>query len=94
MIAILIPITSGFQTFDQDQDSSDKATAESMIIDFFVLRPLGLAVTAVGTVVFIGSLPFSVTGDNTTTAFQKLIIEPAAYTFKRPLGKLEDGIQD
>jgi hypothetical protein len=60
--------------------------ALSMMLDFVMLRPLGLAGTAVGTAFFIVTLPFSVLGGNTGEAAQKLVVQPAKYTFARPLG--------
>jgi hypothetical protein len=37
---------------------------------------------------FIASLPFSVLGRNVKTAAKTLMIEPAKFTFVRPLGDL------
>jgi hypothetical protein len=55
--------------------------------DFFVVRPLGIAATAVGAVIYVISLPFSLAGGNEEEARQKLVIDPATYTFTRPLGE-------
>ncbi|MCD6305365.1 MAG: hypothetical protein J7M32_03650 [Deltaproteobacteria bacterium] len=55
--------------------------------DLFVVRPLGIAATAVGTVIYIISLPFSLAGGNAEEARQKLVYDPAQYTFTRPLGE-------
>ena len=55
--------------------------------DFFVVRPLGIAATAVGSVIYVLSLPFSLAGGNEEEARQKLVIDPAEYTFTRPLGE-------
>jgi len=60
--------------------------AKAMMFDLVVLRPLGLVGLAVGTAFFIVSLPFSLLGGNTGEAAQKLVAEPAKYTFTRPLG--------
>ena len=57
-----------------------------MIGDLVVMRPLGIAATAVGAVAYVISLPFSLAGGNEAEARQKLILEPAGYTFRRPLG--------
>ena len=59
-----------------------------MIGDLVVMRPLGIVATAVGTIAYVISLPFSLAGGNEEEARQKLIIEPAKYTFTRPLGDL------
>lgn len=77
----------------QDQVPGEQASAEEMIADFLLLRPLGIVATVVGTAFFIVSLPFSLPGGNTKAAFQRLVIEPAAFTFHRPLGRPE-GSQD
>lgn len=55
--------------------------------DFFVVRPLGIAATAVGAVIYVISLPFSLAGGNEEEARQKLVVDPATYTFTRPLGE-------
>ena len=58
-----------------------------MIGDLVVMRPLGIVATAVGAIAYVISLPFSLGGGNEPEARQKLIIEPAKYTFTRPLGE-------
>ncbi len=63
-------------------------SADAMIFDGLVLRPLSFVRTLVGTGVFIVTLPFS--GENQEQAKQRLIDEPAAETFKRCLGCLVD----
>lgn len=60
--------------------------APAMIFDILLLRPLGLVGLAVGTAVFVVSLPFSALGGNTGEAAKKLVVAPAKYTFTRPLG--------
>jgi hypothetical protein len=69
-------------------DAVEPRTAEKMVVDALVVRPLGILGTVAGTLVFVVSLPFSALGGNTDSAFQKLVAEPAAYTFKRPLGDI------
>ncbi|MBW1779978.1 MAG: hypothetical protein JRL30_04500 [Deltaproteobacteria bacterium] len=58
-----------------------------MAADLAVLRPIGIAATAVGAVIYVISLPFSLAGGNEEEARQKLVIDPATYTFTRPLGE-------
>jgi len=55
--------------------------------DLAVIRPLGIVATAVGAVIYFISLPFSLAGGNEEEARQKLVIDPAEYTFTRPLGE-------
>jgi hypothetical protein len=73
-----------------DKDSDYKPTAEQMIIDGLVFRPLSLAGTIVGTGIFIVTLPFSLFGGNVGDAGERLIIEPANATFNHCLGCITD----
>ena len=66
--------------------TGEDRNAASMMFDLVLLRPLGLVATVVGTAFFVVSLPFSVLGGNTGEAAKKLMVEPAKYTFTRPLG--------
>ncbi len=66
--------------------TGEDRNAVSMIFDLVLLRPLGLVATVVGTAFFVVSLPFSILGGNTGEAAKKLMVEPAKYTFTRPLG--------
>ena len=59
----------------------------AMVYDFAIVRPIGLAATVIGSAFWLVSLPFSALGDNADVATEKLVKEPAAYTFKRPLGE-------
>lgn len=61
-------------------------SADTMILDGLILRPLGIAATAIGTGVFIATLPFTALAGNTGEAGQKLVADPAKYTFRRCLG--------
>ncbi|MFT5351564.1 MAG: hypothetical protein ACI9MF_002387 [Gammaproteobacteria bacterium] len=65
---------------------STSASAEKMAADVIFIRPLGLVGTAVGSVVYVVSLPFTLLGGNAGEAGKKLVVEPASYTFARPLG--------
>ena len=85
----LILTTTGFQAVAQDPEAGQKPTGLSMMADFVFLRPFGIAATAVGTVFFVASFPFSAAGGNVKAAFKKLVSDPANFTFRRPLGKVE-----
>src|SRR5215471_6577025 len=64
-------------------------SAESVIVDGLLLRPGGLVATVVGTAVFVVTLPFSIPTKSVDKAAQKLVVDPAKYTFVRPLGQVE-----
>ncbi len=65
---------------------TDERSAESMVFDLALVRPLGILGLIVGTGAFILSFPFSALGNNSDEAFERLMADPARYTFKRPLG--------
>ena len=81
---MLIPCGSAMAAYDVVEV---EPSAESMIGDTLVARPLGLLSMAVGSVIFVVSLPFSALAGNTDEAADKLVVEPTRFTFKRPLGQ-------
>jgi hypothetical protein len=87
MVVSLLLIPFGTSALAQEYFETEEPSGGAMIFDFCVVRPVGLLATAVGAVAFVVSWPFSALGDNSDVAGQKLIKEPAAYTFKRPLGE-------
>ena len=88
MVGVLVCTTAGFSAFAQGQKMEEEATPEGIIVDFVLLRPLGIAAAAVGTVFFIASLPFSAPTGSIGVTFKKLVAEPADFTFVRPMGKV------
>jgi hypothetical protein len=88
VVAVLFCTTTASSAFAQDTGLEEEASGEEMIGDFVLLRPLGIGATAVGAVFFIVSLPFSAISGSVDPAFQKFVVEPAAFTFTRPLGKV------
>ncbi|MGB5304714.1 MAG: hypothetical protein WBO06_12115 [Gammaproteobacteria bacterium] len=67
---------------------NSKPSGGAMLADTFLVRPAMLVGTAVGVVTFIVTLPFSALGMNVDEAAKTLVLEPAEYTFLRPLGEL------
>ena len=65
-------------------------TAEDMILDGLIYRPLAIAGTVIGTGIFIVTLPFSILGGNVDEAGNRLVIEPAKVTFGSCLGCIHD----
>jgi hypothetical protein len=70
--------------------TGEERSAMGMFGDVLLLRTLGFAATVGGAAVFVVSLPFSLLGGNTDEAAQKLVVEPAKFTFVRPLGELPE----
>ena len=86
MISVFLIAPSASTALAEEYFEKEDPSGGMMIYDFCLVRPVGIVATAVGGVFYIISLPFSALGDNTDEAAQALVKEPAAYTFKRPLG--------
>lgn len=92
-LALVLLVTTSLVSAEIPYATDDKAadvSAEAMIADAVMLRPLGLAATVAGTAMFVVSLPFSLLTKRVDKAAQKLVVAPAKYTFTRPLGQLSD----
>ncbi len=87
VIAALIAVSFATSALAQEYFQTKEPGGGAMMYDMVVVRPIGLVATAVGSVFWLISLPFSASGDNVDTATEKLVKEPAAYTFDRPLGE-------
>lgn len=71
----------------QAEHSRSEVSGIGIIADLVILRPLGMAATAVGSAFFIASLPLTIwSRESLKRAGTYLVAEPAAYTFTRPLG--------
>jgi hypothetical protein len=58
----------------------------TMLVDGIIVRPVGVIAIAAGFVGTVLTLPFSIPSGNVNAVAQKLIGEPFAFTFTRPLG--------
>ena len=87
IIAALVIIPFASPALAQEYFETEDPSGASMLFDTVLVRPVGIIATAIGAVFFVVSLPFSALGDNTGEAGEKLVKEPARFTFKRPLGE-------
>jgi hypothetical protein len=87
MIAAMIIMPLATSALAAEYWDAEDPSGGEMVFDFVVLRPVGLVATAVGSVFFVVSSPFAALGGNMDTAKEKLVKDPAAFTFKRPLGQ-------
>lgn len=60
-----------------------------MTMDAVIVRPLSLGATVLGSAVWFISLPFTLIGGNAKKSWNQLVVEPAKYTFVRPMGHME-----
>ena len=87
MIATLLVISFGSAAMAEEYFEAAEPNGGAMVFDFAFVRPIGIIATAVGSVFYVVSLPFSALGNNVDMAGEKLVKDPAAFTFKRPLGQ-------
>lgn len=87
LVATALLAASPLATAGENQRYDDPSYG-SMFFDAAVARPLGLGATVVGTAIWIVTLPFSALGGNVGDAADKLVVDPARFTFVRPLGEL------
>jgi hypothetical protein len=87
LTTLTLPVVASANPYDYLADSNEP-TGSEMLADAFLLRPFMLAGTVLTTATFVVMLPFSMLGGNVSESADKLVVEPARYTFTRPLGDL------
>jgi len=87
MVVVFVITVFGSSSFAQATIKDEEISTENMVADALIVRPLGIIATILGAGLFVISLPFSALGKNVKEAGQKLVVEPAKFTFTRPLGE-------
>jgi hypothetical protein len=82
-LVIFALITSAAPAMARDIDEAD------IIADALFVRPVSLAATVVGSVIFVVALPFSIPSGSVGTVGQEIVVAPAKYTFIRPMGDFD-----
>jgi hypothetical protein len=70
--------------------ASGDTDATSVAVDVVVARPTTFALTIVGSVLFVISLPVAATSGCVNKAAKTLVVAPAKDTFSRPLGDFKE----
>ncbi|HEY9032534.1 MAG TPA: hypothetical protein VIN71_01215 [Pseudomonadales bacterium] len=70
---------------------TEKPSALAMTGDLLLVRPTMLAVTVVGSGIWLLGLPFSLMGGNALESGNALVVQPAKTTFVRCLGCTNPG---
>ncbi len=73
--------------------ANEGGDAASVAVDVVVARPVTLALTIVGSVLFVVSLPVAIPSGSVNKAANTLVVAPAKDTFTRPLGDLDDFLE-
>jgi hypothetical protein len=72
----------------QPKNPDEDTNAGAVIVDFACIRPLGVAATVLGSVLYVLTAPFAAAGGNTDQTAEVFVKNPAKFTFERPLGHL------
>ena len=87
IIASLIIIPLGTSAMAQDSvEKEENLDAGLIAFDVLIVRPFGVGAILAGSFIFAVAYPFSYLTGQTEMTYQKLIKDPAKYTFKRPIG--------
>ncbi|HHL39263.1 MAG TPA: hypothetical protein ENJ37_02040 [Deltaproteobacteria bacterium] len=86
-LALLIALSAAAPAAAGPATIEDEPSAEAIIFDMLLLRPVGVVSVVAGTAVFIISLPFALPSGSVKMAGKKLVYEPFIWTFQRPLGE-------
>lgn len=68
----------------------EDGSAEAIAADILVVRPACLAMTVIGSALFLVSLPVAAISKSTRQSARALVVRPARATFTRPLGNMTD----
>ncbi|MEM6544930.1 MAG: hypothetical protein AAF680_08485, partial [Pseudomonadota bacterium] len=90
VVAVCLSVIVSVPTWAQGS-VDEKPNGFAMTGDLLVARPIGLAMTVVGTAAFLVSLPFTALAGSVTESAETLVIGPAETTFMRCLGCREPG---
>ncbi len=84
VLVMLLSVSSAALASDQ---ATNPPSAEAIVLDAILIRPLGIASIAAGTVFFIVALPFTIPSRSVGVAARRLVAEPFKFTFTRPVGE-------
>jgi hypothetical protein len=86
MSSLGLPMAANAASYEYMSQNTEPTGGEMMAE--LLMRPFMLIGTIATTFTFIITSPFSALGGNFGDSFDRLVKEPAAYTFVRPLGEL------
>ena len=80
-------------SLDRGFDYNEGPTGGEMFADAVVVRPLTLGASAVGLLAWVVTLPFSIPAGNADENGKAWVTGPLKYTFMRPIGNMEEGVE-
>ena len=89
VIAAFTAAMAGQSMAANEQLPKDR-TGGDMFLDAVGARPIGLLAIVAGSVAFVVALPFTIFSDSVGASADELVRKPIDFTFRRPLGQLEE----
>ncbi len=92
MLSILMMFTASFVFAEGNPvqvDEQKDVTAEKILVDVFLLRPVGVLATAFGVATYLVTLPLTAALNSHEIVGRKLVGNPWDFTFKRPVGQIK-----
>jgi len=89
VVAALTAAMVGQAVPANEQLPRDRAGGD-MVLDAVFVRPMGLVAIVAGSVAFVVALPFTLLSGSVGSSADELVKKPIDYTFKRPLGQLQE----
>jgi hypothetical protein len=87
VVAALVAVPFGEAALAQFRPDAKEPDAVAMMIDVVPVRVLSFCGMVIGTAFFLVTIPVSYFAGSHEEAAEKMIAEPARYTFTRPLGE-------
>ncbi len=81
--------TAGTTATTTTTTSDHRTDPVAVAADALIVRPVGIAATAVGAAIFVVALPFAAIAGDVKHTGRILVKGPADFTFKRKLGDFE-----
>jgi hypothetical protein len=85
-LLVLMLSAGSVLAYDQEQATREPNGSEEFV-DTVVGRPLGLFALALGAVTWVVALPFTLPSHSVRSSAKGLVVDPAKWTFRRPLGR-------
>lgn len=89
IVGLALMLSAQLATASPPAVLDDTPSGAAMVADLVIVRPLSLVGTVLGTAFFVVQLPLAAIQLDVETPARKLVLEPARYTFARPLGRIE-----
>ena len=87
VVAALVGAPLGQAALAQFRPDAEEPSAMSMAVDVVPVRVLSFCGMVLGAAFFVVTLPVSFIAGSHKQAAEKMVKEPARYTFTRPLGQ-------